>query len=61
VTSTLFVRGAGSASPSYIQNRGVRPDVQLDFMTKANLLGNGQAFVNAFTDLMVRTLNTQPK
>jgi hypothetical protein len=30
-------------------------------MTKANLLGNGQAFVIAFTDMMVGSLKSQPK
>lgn len=59
VTRTLFVRGAGSASPSYIQNAGVRPDAHLDFMTKANLTSNGQPFVQAFTNTMVSMLESQ--
>jgi len=61
VTSSLFVRGVNGFRPSYIQNTGVRPDAQLDFMTKANLLDNRQPFAPAFMDMMLKTLNTEPK
>ena len=32
-----------------IENIGVRPDVQHDYMTKSNLLNGGKDFVSAFT------------
>jgi len=32
-----------------IENVGVQPDIQVDYMTRANLLNGGQDFVNAFT------------
>ncbi|HEV2201393.1 MAG TPA: S41 family peptidase [Bryobacteraceae bacterium] len=58
ITRTLFVRGSGS-NTSYIQNAGVTPDVFLEYMTVANLTGNGQPFVNAFTSLIVNELSAQ--
>jgi hypothetical protein len=39
------------ASP-YIENIGVRPDIQNDYMTKENLLGNGAKFISDFLDSM---------
>jgi hypothetical protein len=33
----------------YIENIGVRPDIALDYMTRANLLSGGASFVQAFT------------
>jgi Peptidase family S41/PDZ domain len=33
----------------YIENIGVRPDIPVDYMTRANLLGAGGPFVQAFT------------
>ncbi|MEO8128973.1 MAG: S41 family peptidase [Bryobacteraceae bacterium] len=32
-----------------IENVGVRPDVEIDYMTKDNLLRNGRSFVDSFT------------
>jgi len=37
----------------YVENIGVRPDVELDYMTRENLINFGQPFVQAFTGLMV--------
>ena len=37
----------------YIENIGVRPDIQVDYMTKDNLLQRGKPFVDAFTAAMV--------
>ena len=34
---------------SYIENVGVRPNIEVDYMTEANLTDNGKAFVDAFT------------
>ena len=37
----------------YVENIGVRPDITLDYMTRANLVGQGQPFVYGFTAAMV--------
>jgi hypothetical protein len=37
----------------YIENIGVRPDVVVDYMTRANLMGAGAPFVQAFTQAAV--------
>ncbi|MBI3472494.1 MAG: hypothetical protein HY013_14160 [Candidatus Solibacter usitatus] len=37
----------------YIENIGVRPDIELDYMTKDNLLNKGKAFVEAFGNAVV--------
>lgn len=55
ITYTLAVRSKPVVTPdfpttSYLENVGVRPDNEVDFMTKENLLSKGAAFVKAFTD-----------
>lgn len=37
----------------YVENIGVRPDIEADYMTRENLLNGGRAFVQAFTAAMV--------
>jgi len=37
----------------YIENIGVRPDIELDYMTRENLMERGRPFVDAFTRIMV--------
>lgn len=37
----------------YVENIGVRPDIEADYMTRENLLNGGRAFVDAFTASMV--------
>ena len=37
----------------YVEEIGVRPDVEVDFMTRENLLGGGCRFVEAFTAAIV--------
>ncbi len=37
----------------YVENIGVRPDVEIDYMTKDNLLQRGKPFVDAFTAVIV--------
>jgi C-terminal processing protease CtpA/Prc len=58
MTGSLFVRTepAGGGGPAYIQYVGVKPDVSLNYMTKANLIDGGAAFVNGFTDLILKQL-----
>jgi hypothetical protein len=36
-----------------IENVGVRPDVEIDYMTKDNLLKNGRPFFDAVTKVMI--------
>lgn len=54
VTRSLMHRRFEIATPEFpstpfIENVGVRPDVELDYMTRDNLLQSGRPFVEAFT------------
>ena len=40
----------------YVENIGVRPEIEVDYMTHDNLVQNGKPFVDAFVAEMVRTL-----
>lgn len=40
----------------YIENAGVRPDIELDYMTRENLLQRGKPFVEAFTAVIVEEI-----
>ncbi|MBI3679827.1 MAG: PDZ domain-containing protein [Acidobacteria bacterium] len=58
VTVSLMNRKNPIVTPEYptapyVENIGVRPDVVEDYMTRENLLGQGRAFVDAFTRAMV--------
>ncbi len=64
MTLALMVRAApivtdDFGTSAYIENVGVRPDVQIDYMTRDNLLNAGRSFVQAFTDVIVQQI--QPK
>jgi hypothetical protein len=37
----------------YVENVGVRPDIEFDYMTVDNLVSNGRVFVDAFTAAML--------
>jgi hypothetical protein len=37
----------------YIENLGVLPDIELDYMTRDNLLANGRLFVDGFTEIIL--------
>jgi hypothetical protein len=37
----------------YVENIGVRPDIQVDYMTRDNLTQGGKPFVDAFVAAMV--------
>lgn len=41
---------------AYIENIGVRPDVELDYMTRENLMNRGVPFVNAFTRIILEQI-----
>ena len=36
-----------------VENIGARPDIQLDYMTRENLLNGGRTFVEAFTSILL--------
>jgi hypothetical protein len=40
---------SGYPATSYVENVGVRPDIEQDYMTRENLRENGRPFVEAFT------------
>ena len=53
VTVSLMNRGHLVTAPRlpsapYIENIGVRPDIAVDYMTRANLVSGGAPFVQAF-------------
>jgi hypothetical protein len=58
ITVSLMNRGRLIQTPEfppapYVENIGVRPDITVDYMTRANLMNGGAAFVQAFTDAIV--------
>ncbi len=61
-TASLVIRAKdyqypGFPSSPYIENVGVRPDIELDYMTAANLAGRGAPFVAAFTRIILDEIN----
>ena len=61
VTLALMVRKAPVATAdyplsAYIENVGVRPDVEIDYMTRDNLVNAGRSFLQAFTDIIVQQI-----
>ena len=53
ITVSLMNRGEVITTPDfppapYVENIGVRPDIQLDYMTRTNLMSGGAPFVQAF-------------
>ena len=59
ITESLMNRGtliSGTEYPPspYIENIGVRPDIAVDYMTRANLMSAGVPFVQAFTEAAVK-------
>ena len=59
----LMTRKQPIATPDYptshyIENVGVRPDIEVDYMTKDNLLQRGRPFVDAFTQAIVRQIRS---
>ena len=58
MTLGMMTRKGVSSSPNYpdshyVENVGVRPDVEVDFMTRDNLLQRGRSFVEGFTNAVV--------
>ena len=66
MTLGIMTRKAPVATPEYptgpyIENIGVRPDIEVDYMTRDNLLQQGRPFVNAFTAAIVAAIQAGPK
>ncbi len=62
VTESLMHRDQPVETPDYptapyVENIGVRPTIQQDYMTVDNLLNQGATFVQAFTDAMVKLID----
>jgi hypothetical protein len=43
----------------YVENIGVRPEIEIDYMTRANLMDSGRPFVEAFTAATVNYIQQQ--
>jgi hypothetical protein len=66
VTESLMYRNKDVTTPDYpvtryIENVGVRPDIESDYMTVDNLRTGGTAFVNAFSRAIVDLIRNSPK
>lgn len=58
VTESMMIRKNNTITTDfppapYVENIGVRPDVEIDYMTRDNLLQRGKPFVDAFTAVIV--------
>ena len=63
ITVSLMNRGHVVNTPDfppapYVENIGVRPDVTVDYMTRANLMSAGAPFVQAFTQAIENLVKT---
>lgn len=63
-TESLMVRNrtvtaTGFPDSPFVENVGVRPDVELDYMTIDNLRQNGRPFVDAFTKKIVEEIRAK--
>lgn len=61
VTESLMIRKnpvvtSDFPAAPYVENIGVRPDIENDYMTADNLAQNGKPFVNAFVTAMVNSI-----
>jgi C-terminal processing protease CtpA/Prc len=66
ITQSLMNRQNDVVTPDYpaapyIENIGVRPDVESDYMTRDNLLQNGRPFVEGFVSTMVDHISRSRK
>jgi len=57
-TNSLVVRAkpivtAEYPAAPYVENIGARPDIQLNYMTRDNLLNGGKTFVDRFTAIIL--------
>jgi hypothetical protein len=49
----------GYPASEYVENVGVQPDVEYDYMTKDNLMRSGRPFVDAFTAAIVEEIRSK--
>jgi hypothetical protein len=69
ITESLMVRKAARAEKgypftAYVENVGVHPEIEVDYMTRENLIQRGRPFVTKFTEAMVdyiRNYNRKPE
>ena len=66
MTNSLIMRAKeyqyeGFPKSPYIENVGVRPDIDLDYQTKDNLINRGKTFVDSFTKIMVDNIKSGGK
>lgn len=59
---TLGIRAKTVSAPGlppapYLENLGVQPDIEADYMTRDNLVNGGRAFVDAFTQAILDRIN----
>ncbi|OYW07714.1 MAG: hypothetical protein B7X34_10355 [Acidobacteriia bacterium 12-62-4] len=62
VTQSLMTRRepvvtAEFPTAAYVENIGVRPDIELDYMTRENLMNRGVPFVEAFTKIILQEIS----
>jgi hypothetical protein len=50
------VTGTEFPDSYYVENVGVRPDVEIDYMTRENLLNGGRTFFDQVTRVMLEHL-----
>ena len=65
-TNTLVVRNAPASAPDlpsapYVENIGTIPDIELDYMTRDNLINRGRTFVDQVTQIMLTQIKNGQK
>ena len=60
-TNSLVVRNAPVSAPNlpsapYVENFGTIPDIELDYMTRDNLVNRGKTFVDQVTQIMLNQI-----
>lgn len=65
-TNTLVVRNAPVSAPNlpsapYVENIGTVPDIELDYMTRDNLVNGGKTFVDQVTQIMLNQIKNGQK
>jgi len=60
-TDSLVIRSVersyeGFPRSPFIENVGVRPDIELDYMNVENIVNSGRPFVTAFTKIIVEEI-----
>jgi hypothetical protein len=58
-TRARVYRHPGLPPTDYLENAGVHPDIELDIMTRQNLVENGRPFMSELTSIVVEYLRRQ--